>query len=350
MNKPERSSYTPLDFLEWHETQALVLTPKFQRRGVWTDAARSSLIDTLIQGMPVPPIYLRVRQSDDKKRIVREVVDGQQRVGAVIGYLQDEFRLSKSLDESYAKKKFSELEAGCKDQIRQFSFNCEVFQGVSDTDILEVFRRLNTYSIPLNNQELRNGKYFGFFKQSAYRLAYNHVEFWRSHKIFSERSIARMLEVEFTSELMIAQLDGLQDKKKSINGFYEEYEDSFSDQRRVESRFGSTVDAIELSVGDILKDSEFARPPLFYSLFCAMYHRIYGLPRFKEATHRRPLNTDERAQLGSAVAKLSEVVESAKQDGESPPKFSRFVTACLRQTDNVEPRLVRLQTLYNEAF
>ena len=72
-----------------------------------------------------------------------------------------------------------------------------------------------------------------------------------------------MLEVEFTSELMIAQLGGLQDKKKSVNPFYEEYDDSFSDQRRVESRFSSTVDAIELSVGDILKDSEFTRPPSF---------------------------------------------------------------------------------------
>src|SRR6266567_2199285 len=124
MSKPDRSNYTPLDFVEWDRTRALVLTPKFQRRGVWTDGARSSLIDTLIQGMPVPPIYLRVRQSDDKKRIVREVVDGQQRVGSVIRYLQDDFRLSKSLDGSYANKRFSELEAECKDQIRQFSFNC----------------------------------------------------------------------------------------------------------------------------------------------------------------------------------------------------------------------------------
>ena len=94
MIKPDRSNYTPLDFLEWDDTKPLVPTPKFQRRGVWTDAARSSLIDTLLRGMPVPPIYLRVRQSDDKKRIVREVIDGQQRVASVLKLLRNELRPS----------------------------------------------------------------------------------------------------------------------------------------------------------------------------------------------------------------------------------------------------------------
>lgn len=92
MIKPDRSNYTPLDFLEWDDTKTLVLTPKFQRRRAWTDAARSSLIDALLRDMPVPPIYLRVRQSDDKKRIVREVVDGQQRVASVLKLLRNELR------------------------------------------------------------------------------------------------------------------------------------------------------------------------------------------------------------------------------------------------------------------
>jgi hypothetical protein len=149
MIKPDRSNYTPLDFLEWDETKSLVLTPKFQRRGVWTDAARSFLIDTLLQGMPVPPIYLRVRQSDDKKRIVREVIDGQQRVASVLKFLRNDLKLSKALSGTYAGKKFADLSEKEQDQVRQFAFNCEVFQGIADKEILEIFARLNTYSIPL---------------------------------------------------------------------------------------------------------------------------------------------------------------------------------------------------------
>ena len=170
MKKSERSTYTALDFQGWNENNTLVLTPKFQRRGVWTKGARSYFIDTLIRGMPVPPIFLRVRQSDDKKKIVREVVDGQQRLSAVLKFLSNDYRLPSSLDKRWAGQRFSDLDSEFKDAIREFSFICEVFQSVSDADILEVFARLNTYSVPLNAQELRNGRYFGFFKQSASRL------------------------------------------------------------------------------------------------------------------------------------------------------------------------------------
>ena len=90
---------------------------------------------------------------------------------------------------------------------------CLMFGDISDGEVLETFARLNTYAVKLNAQELRNGRFFGLFKQSAYTLAFEHVEFWRRNGIFSERNIARMLEVELTSELLIALLDGLQDKK-----------------------------------------------------------------------------------------------------------------------------------------
>lgn len=159
-----------------------------------------------------------------------------------------------------------------------------------------------------------------------------------------------MLEVEFTSELMIAELDGLQDKKKSINDFYQKYDEAFSEQRRVESRFSAAVDEIEESVGEVLGESEFVRAPLFYSLFCAVYHRTFGLPKLDLATPKRLMTPAERNQLASTLVKLSEMISRVKEEEDIPGRYSRFVTACLRQTDNLEPRRIRLQTLYREAF
>lgn len=350
MTKSERSNYSSLDFAEWNQTNTLVLTPKFQRRGVWTDGARSLLIDTLLRGMPVPPIYLRARQSDDRQRIVREVVDGQQRIASILKYLRNELKLSKSLNTDWANKRFSELTSKCQDQIRQYSFNCEVFRAISDQEVLEIFTRLNTYSIPLNQQELRNGKYFGYFKQSAYALAHDYLEFWRRHRIFSERAIARMLEVELTSELMIAEMSGLQDKKKSIDSFYEKYDERFPNQRGIESRFSLTLNRIEEAIGDILNDSEFVRAPLFYSLFCAVFHKIYGLPGITPPNRRRSFSMADRGGLSAAVAKLSQLISDAKEDQRVPRRYAKFVNACLRQTDNIEPRRIRFHTIYSEAF
>lgn len=207
MKKPERSSYTVLDFQEWDETGSLIISPKFQRRGVWNRSARSFLIDTMLLGMPIPPIYLRIVQDESRTRVTREIVDGQQRISAVLEYLKGDYSLGKNIESDCVGKRFESLSVGEKDRITQYPFICEVFTGVEDDEVLRIFARLNTHSVSLNAQELRNGKYFGPFKQSVYELALEHLQFWRENKLFSERGIARMSEAELTSELMILQLD-----------------------------------------------------------------------------------------------------------------------------------------------
>lgn len=345
------STYRSLDFQEWRDRGVLSLTPKFQRRGVWTLPARSYLIDTLIREMPVPPIYLRELQSPDRKKVIREVVDGQQRIRTVLDYLDDSFALSKALDAPYAGKRFGQLTDEQQDSIRTFEFNCLMLGGISDSSVLEVFARLNTYSVKLNAQELRNGRFFGLFKQLAYALAHEHVEFWRRNAIFSERGIARMVEVEFTSELLIAELAGLQDKKKSIDTFYKQYDAEFEQRRDVERKFRLCLETISTSTPeDVLKESEFCRPPLFYSLFSAVYHRIFGLPQFSLKTPKRRLSRSEEESLRNAVATLSEPIAAARENEPFPKEYEAFVTACLRQTDNIQPRKQRLETIYSEAF
>jgi hypothetical protein len=80
--KTEKSSYTPADFVLWQENDMLEITPKFQRKGVWRKPARSLFIDTMLRGMTVPPLYLRMTQNQAKTKIIRQVIDGQQRIRA----------------------------------------------------------------------------------------------------------------------------------------------------------------------------------------------------------------------------------------------------------------------------
>src|SRR5437899_2871254 len=111
---------------------------------------------------------------------------------SVLEFISDGYRLSKTLKSPWAGERFSDLPSEQKDQIKHFSFSTEIFKGISDKQVLEVFCRLNMYGVPLNKQELRNGKYFGLFKQSSFELALSYLEFWRTNKIFTELSIARM--------------------------------------------------------------------------------------------------------------------------------------------------------------
>jgi hypothetical protein len=345
MAKPDRAVYSPTDFLTWRETDGLSLTPKFQRRGVWKPKARSFFVDTLLRGMTIPPIYIRVTQNESATRVVREIIDGQQRISAVLDFIDGKYSLSKSLSAEWAGKSFSQLSKPEQGRLRSFGFSSEVFQDVSDQEVLELFARLNTYSVKLSKQELRNGRFFGLFKQSAYELAFEHLEFWRRNKIFTETAIARMLEAELTSELMIAAIDGMQDKKQSIDDYYDKFDDEFANRKRVEKRFRTTVDALTGVMGDTLALSEFRRSPLFYSLWCAVHHRLFGLAGVTAPTPKKPFDskTGERFRVG--VGGLSDVLAAAKAKESFPKKYTSFVAACQGQTDNIKPRQTRLDFL-----
>ena len=73
--------------------------------------------------------------------------------------MDGKYALSKSLNAPYKGRPFSKLSDDEQDAIRQFSFISEVMHGVSDADVLQIFARLNTYSVKLNAQELRNGRF-----------------------------------------------------------------------------------------------------------------------------------------------------------------------------------------------
>lgn len=351
MERPEISQFTSLDFKEWKDSGTLHLTPKFQRREVWKPSARSFFIDSLLKDVPIPPIFLRLAQSEDRKRAVREVVDGQQRLRAVLAFMDDDFALSKAAPKSYAGKRFSQLSDAERSKVATYGFITAVFRNITDADVLQIFARVNTNAIKLNAQEIRNGTYFGFFKQAAYDLAFEHVEFWTANEIFSNNAISRMLEVEFTSELLIAQLDGLQDKKKSIDTFYADLDEAFPARDEQVERFRTTIGVIGESLGEVLADGEFSRVPLFYTLYCATYHRLFGLPKFALATpKRKKLSAAEVQSLRTATETLSGVIESFKKGAQVAKTDSPFVTASIGQTDNIGPRATRLTRLYEEAF
>jgi hypothetical protein len=143
MEKPERSLYTPYDFIEWREGGTLELTPKFQRRGVWTPAARSFFIDSLLRSMPVPPIYIRLTQAPEKNRVLRQVIDGQQRIASVLDFVDGKFRLSSVLPGDWAGKTFDQLSEEKKRSITEYTFATEIFRGLSDLQVLEIFAELS---------------------------------------------------------------------------------------------------------------------------------------------------------------------------------------------------------------
>ena len=82
--------------------------------------------------------------------------------------------------------------------------------------------------------------------------------------------IARMSEVEITSEFMVLMMDGFIEKDNTLlSAYYREFDDEFPDEREVAARFRAVMDYIELTFSGII--SRFRSRTLFYALFVTVY-------------------------------------------------------------------------------
>lgn len=305
--------YSVRDFAEWYDKGELVLVPKFQRRPVWSDKARSYFIDTIIRGKPTSKIFMRQEINPITRRTRREVVDGQQRLRSVLDFLADGFPVSKTHNEEHAGKYFSQLDEDTQLDILKYEFAVDLLQDVPDTEVYDIFARLNTYSVTLNAQELRNAQYFGEFKTSVYRLANEFMTFWEKMAIFTDRQILRMAEVEFVSELLIAMSEGIKAKSKTyIDNYYRDRDDRFPRRKTLESRFQKTMDAIGGIMGDALPDSRLREPRLLYPLFCAVYHLQFGLSGL--VCDQTPFKPSDYPKLRIALGKVDDIFEKFEEE------------------------------------
>ena len=158
------------------------LDPKFQRRNAWTDRKRSKLIESLIIRVPVPELVLAEDPSNEGGFIV---IDGKQRLLAIAGYLEPtkfdswkspklRFLQTRSDLNDKTFKSLSENEDFAKDIRLLFNsdIRCTVISAYKNEKVLyDIFYRLNTGSVPLSSQELRQvlnrGRFANFLIEST---------------------------------------------------------------------------------------------------------------------------------------------------------------------------------------
>lgn len=332
------------DFREWFYKQGLILAPEFQRRKVWLPKAKSFLIDTIIRKFPIPAICLRQKIDLKTGKTIREVVDGQQRIGTILEYLNDEFAILKVHNKDYGSFKFSDLPEDIKRKFLEYELPVVYLYGANNQDVLEVFSRINSYTVTLNKQEKLNADFLGSFKQLVFKLGRDHLNFWKKYNILSDYNIMRMKEAELCSELVIAMIDGIQDKKK-IEDYYKKYEDDFPSENEIERNFKQCIDKIAEIYGDDPKQSPFKKSTLLYSLFCAIYDITHGLPRSKNKTHIQ-IKPDQYNGVRNALSNLGKELTSA----EPSLKYSKFKEASTRHTTDIKNRLIRHRFIVKEIL
>lgn len=337
----KRTIYRVSDFLSWQRTNSLLLSPSFQRRPVWLPGAKSFLLDTIVRGLPIPIIFLREQRSSLKTlEPSREVVDGQQRLRTIFAYVdsgllkdfneaRDAFSIKKTHNKELANKDFSDLPSELQQRILDYEFSVHVLPSqVDDREILQIFARMNATGVKLNDQELRNAEYFGEFKASMYELASEQLQRWREWKIFTEYNIARMEEVEITSEFALLMLKGLTGKTQaSLNRIYKEKDQEFPERVEVERRFRIVMEAINDKLGNEIRFLLFSKKTLFYSLFALFYDLLFNMGS--------PL---QKEQPKSIQPKVVAEIKQAGQNIQDKNAPEEVLDAVGRRTTNIDSR------------
>jgi uncharacterized protein DUF262 len=320
--KPTRTVFSVSQFLEWQRSGILRLRPPFQRRAMWDAKAKSLLIDTVVRGLPVPIVFLRQLQDLDSLKTTMEVVDGQQRLRALLSFIEpgclpdyvpekESFTVRPSHNDVVAGKRFGELGKEIRSAILAYEISTHVFPpNTGDEVVLAIFSRINSTGADLNRQELRNAQFYGEFKTLAYRLAFQNLPYWRKWQLFSDEQIARMDEVEAISDFMLAMMRGVEGKSQPrLDRAYKEFDDEIVASTQLTDKLQKVLDEIDRVFGASLSKTAFRRPVLFYSLFTACYDHMYGMAvKYSKPRKARPLPT---GSAGSLVAVSSKIVSGS---------------------------------------
>lgn len=327
-------------FKSAHERKELDIKPPFQRNPVWVNRQKSYLIDTILNKFPIPEIYMQ-ETIDEKGKAKYIIVDGQQRIRAILEFLNGQYCMDSKDSPDFGDMYFDDLSPTQKQEIFKYNFVIRILPDVADPLLREIFQRLNKNTVALNKQELRQATYWGPFIKTMNKLSDKEV--WQDLDIFTANDIRRMLDVEYISELSIAILHGHQQKKQRLEDFYQIYEEEFDERKELTETFDTVLNEINTLISDI-KKSRWRKKSDFYTLFTV----------FAEHKDSLPLSSDKRTECKAKLEKFGnemdyfvktnkeELIEMELSDNVS------IYGKGIRATTDLSSRKARFEGLNNE--
>ena len=143
-------------------------------------------------------------------------------------------------------------------------------------EILEIFRRINSYTLALNKSEQRYASYQGEFKWFISDLTDLFYPFIEKYKILTEREISRMDDDDMIAELGLMYYKGITSRKTSdIDNLYKDNDKEFLLKTELSLIITDTFNYIKNNLREVFERCNVERYN-FYSLFGALMFNKYG--------------------------------------------------------------------------
>lgn len=141
----------------------LIVNRKYQRKLCWSIEEKRNFIDTIIRGFPVPMFLLASTKTGQY-----EIIDGLQRIDAICTFISQRYTLKdgsfnlESMPDTIEQVRNASLKQRnpiidssiCK-SIANYMLPVSIFPAANESDVEEVFKRINSTGKHLSMQELR---------------------------------------------------------------------------------------------------------------------------------------------------------------------------------------------------
>ena len=136
--------------------------PLQRRSGQWSSLQNSELIESILRDFGIDPVTIVTNLIDEETgesiSLNNAVIDGIQRLTCFKSFLNNEFRLSKKLEdepfmiegvtylpsEHLCGKKYDELDEKIKDKIKAFDLMLDIYSNATEKEIRTLFKRKNS--------------------------------------------------------------------------------------------------------------------------------------------------------------------------------------------------------------
>jgi hypothetical protein len=336
------SNYSIAEIVSMVERRELIINTSYQRgSGIWPEGPSSYFIDTILEGFPFPKIYLYEFMDRSIRTVKKEIVDGQQRIGTIRRFLKNEFAIRG--DSRFGGKRFSDLDEETQEAFLSYTISADVIRNARPGEILQMFRRMNAYTLPLNASEKRHSSFQGVFKWTVNDVTDNLDEFFQEYGVFTARQIVRMADAELIADCILALEAGIiSTSDTDLFRLYERYDENFPHADEYRQKIGSSIDYIISSLS-VLRGSYLMKPYALHSLIVALIHCRFGIEEVHRITRADPLGRfpDNIQEVATNLLGLAHAHEAKETTG----PYAKYVWGASAGTNRIGRRLARVAAI-----
>ncbi|MFA7745488.1 DUF262 domain-containing protein [Salinicoccus roseus] len=177
-----------LEVYNLYRESKLIVNRKYQRKLVWTPEEKVMLIDSIMQGYPLP-LFLFAKDISTNNTEEMEILDGVQRLTAIFDFIENriswedkkfDLKVFPAANENYKSEIFTvdkqvgalePLDSKRSSQFLSYQLAVTTFESLNEDEMIDVFGRINSQGRQLSLQEKRQAGVINDFSELVREVA-----------------------------------------------------------------------------------------------------------------------------------------------------------------------------------